>query len=456
VCTAWQRGDYTIDGCIHWLTGGTFAAIYDELKIVPPVQIRVLDQFLTHVDVRDGSRVVVGRDLDRLAADLRAIAPADAAAIDALVRGARNFAELRIPIDPPAELATVRDRVRDLWEMRHQLGTLFSFRKDVRTWLADHVTSERVRSLIRTLGPDDAPMFVVLMVLGYLGRGWLSRPIGGTAVFRDALIARFRELGGVARTRATVDEILVEGGRARGVCLDDGTLVRGDTVVSTASGPETVQRLLGGRYGGDAMRDRLARWKLFEPIVQLTYGVAAPLEGVPPTIVFDHVEPVVVGGVASDRLYCRVFNEGPGFAPHGHSVVQLVLPTDYDWWATRGERYGAEKDAVALAVRERLAAHLPQIRDHVRMIDVATPLTYWRAARSWRGAYEGWQPSAATFTSHVDKTLPGLADFYMAGQWVEPGGGVPLALMSGRQVVQILCERAGRIFHPTRREVVAM
>jgi phytoene dehydrogenase-like protein len=24
VCTAWRRGPYLIDGCIHWLTGGPF------------------------------------------------------------------------------------------------------------------------------------------------------------------------------------------------------------------------------------------------------------------------------------------------------------------------------------------------------------------------------------------------------------------------------------------------
>jgi phytoene dehydrogenase-like protein len=87
---------------------------------------------------------------------------------------------------------------------------------------------------------------------------------------------------------------------------------------------------------------------------------------------------------------------------------------------------------------------------NVRMLDMATPLTFWRHARSWRGAYEGWMPSSDAFFGHVAKTLPGLQDFYMAGQWVEPGGGVPTALMSGRQLVQILCEREGRTFFTQR------
>jgi phytoene dehydrogenase-like protein len=34
----------------------------------------------------------------------------------------------------------------------------------------------------------------------------------------------------------------------------------------------------------------------------------------------------------------------------------------------------------------------------------------------------------------------------MAGQWVEPGGGVPTAIISGRQVIQLVCHDEGRLF----------
>ena len=34
----------------------------------------------------------------------------------------------------------------------------------------------------------------------------------------------------------------------------------------------------------------------------------------------------------------------------------------------------------------------------------------------------------------------------MAGQWVEPGGGVPTAAMSGRNVIQIICKRDRKTF----------
>jgi len=46
----------------------------------------------------------------------------------------------------------------------------------------------------------------------------------------------------------------------------------------------------------------------------------------------------------------------------------------------------------------------------------------------------------------LDKTLPGLRDFYLVGQWLEPAGGLPRAVFSGRHLVQLICREDGREF----------
>jgi phytoene dehydrogenase-like protein len=46
----------------------------------------------------------------------------------------------------------------------------------------------------------------------------------------------------------------------------------------------------------------------------------------------------------------------------------------------------------------------------------------------------------------MSKTLPGLNNFYMVGQWVQPGGGLPPAAYSGRNLIQILCKQDRRKF----------
>jgi phytoene dehydrogenase-like protein len=46
----------------------------------------------------------------------------------------------------------------------------------------------------------------------------------------------------------------------------------------------------------------------------------------------------------------------------------------------------------------------------------------------------------------MSKTLPGLKNFYMCGQWVEPGGGVPSAALSARNLIQVICKHDRKSF----------
>jgi len=232
------------------------------------------------------------------------------------------------------------------------------------------------------------------------------------------------------------------------VRLGDGSIVEADYVISTSSMPETLLHLLGGRFGLAQHARKLDEWKMFGPLLLISYGVARPLTDLPSMLLIDDVTPFHVGGRANDHLYLRIFNDEPEVAPPGHTVVQTMLTTDYDYWATRRERYDAARTRIGSSVLRAIDRALPGVHAAVDMIDVATPLTYWRMARSWRGAYEGWQPSRDSLFGHVDKLLEGLQGFYMAGQWVEPGGGVPVAVLSGRQAVQLLCAQARRPFVP--------
>lgn len=447
VCSAWQRGPYTIDGCIHWLTGGAFSRIYEELGILKQVPLRVLSEFMRYRNPERGFSVSVGSDLDALVERLAQLAPEDRVEFEQVREGAREFAELEPPLDA-GEVTPLREQLLQLWESREALGAIVHFRKSVAEWSRTRLKNDSARRLFTHLVPDAAPALFLLMVLGYLERGYLSRPLGGAAAFRDALERSYREAGGEALLHATVDEVLVDGERACGVRLADGTIIGADYVLSTASSPETVLRLLGGRYDAGPTRERLAHWQFIGPIVLASFGVENAFAEQAPLQMIDGIAPIMVGGRSNDYLYVRVCNDDPSLAPAGHSVVQVMLQTSYEWWATRGSRYGAEKDAVADTAIAALEPHFPGLRSAVRTIDIATPLTYWTATRSWRGAFEGWIPTANAFFAHPKKTLRGLHRFYMAGQWVEPGGGIPTAVMSGRQAVQLLCEEAQRRFVP--------
>ena len=88
VCTAWQRGAYLVDGCIHWLTGGPFMQIYEELGIIPPVEVRPLTEFATYRHALDKWSVSIRRNLAETADALRRLAPEDADEIARLFEAA--------------------------------------------------------------------------------------------------------------------------------------------------------------------------------------------------------------------------------------------------------------------------------------------------------------------------------------------------------------------------------
>ena len=94
-----------------------------------------------------------------------------------------------------------------------------------------------------------------------------------------------------------------------------------------------------------------------------------------------------------------------------------------------------------------LDQRFPGLASQVEMHDVATPMTWERYTGNWQSGFDGWLVTTKTFGMRMSKTLPGLENFYMAGQWVEPGGGgVPIVATSGRNVIQIICEQDKKSF----------
>jgi len=90
-----------------------------------------------------------------------------------------------------------------------------------------------------------------------------------------------------------------------------------------------------------------------------------------------------------------------------------------------------------------LEKHFPGISGSIEVCDVATPVTDVKYTGVWKGAYEGFMPSSKNLMDNIDPFIPGLKNFYMAGQWLFPGGGLPPAGQSGKWAVQYICKDEG-------------
>jgi phytoene dehydrogenase-like protein len=287
-------------------------------------------------------------------------------------------------------------------------------------------------------------------------------PIGGSLEFARAIERRYLGLGGEIHYRSRVAEILVETSpegqdRAIGVRLTDGTEHRADVVISAADGRATIFELLKGKYVGDETRGYYQEWPIWQPIIQVSLGVARDLSDEPHMLSLPLRKPIVIAGEEWTRIKVKHYGYDPTMAPQNKSAVVAVFRSNYAYWKSLSgepERYEAEKKEIAIKVIEQLETRFPGITDQVEVVDVATPLTYERYTGNWQGSEMGWLATTTTMMmamrgKGVDKTLPGLESFYMAGQWVEPGGGLPPAAMSGRNVIRTICKQDKRRFTAT-------
>jgi phytoene dehydrogenase-like protein len=463
VAAAWQRGEYLIDGGIHFVmgfrTGSKVYELYRQLGIAPGVSCVPLECYGRFVDEASGYGLDLTRDLDRFLDGVRTLAPADAPVIEQLLSAARAMQGLDMSefgLSKPPELTGPLDQAKDVWAMRRLLKYVTGRYAQPVCDFARPIGAPWLRTLVENLFLPTVPTYFLCLLLAMLADGQLGLLAGGCRDFVGAIERRYRDLGGKISYRATVEEILVEEAagrdpaRACGLRLHDGTVVRGDAVISAADGYSTLYGMLGGRFISRKLQDCYANWKVFRPLMMLSYGVAGEYPDEPAFTTIVLREPLQVAGEAVPGLFVRFFNYGPGFAPAGKTVVQVEFETNWDYWYTLHERdqaaYKAEKEAVAIEVLRRLEPHYPGIRHATEFVDVATPYTTWRYTLNWRGAWEGWAITPKTVTTLLPRTLPGLAGFYMAGQWVMPGGGVAPVLYSGRHAVQLLCRADGRPF----------
>jgi phytoene desaturase len=465
VCTAWKRKSYTVDGCIHWLMGaqpGLFPyKVYEEVGVLRGVRLTTLDHYGRSLVEHSGVSLEVTADLDRLIRDVAAFSPSDAPVVEEIVKAARALAPLDSSSDIPAELMGPLGNLKWMWRNRRAMRYAVRYNLSVADFCG-RIQHPDLRWILTHIFVPEMPMLVLFLLLGQLESGKLAGVEGGSLNFTLAIARRYLQLGGRITYGATVEEILVEEqgtgaavarenrARAVGVRLADGSEHRADFVVSAADGYSTIFEMLGGRFADASIRERYETWPLFSPIIMASFGVARRFDEQPSVNMVRLERPIPIGDRTIDSIMYRVFRD-PSMAPPGKSVVQATAESDFDaWWALHEDAaaYEAEKARVAAELLDRLEAHLPGISAAVEMTDVATPWTFWRVTRNRRGAYEGWLMTKDMMTTRIPKTLPGLDNFYMAGQWVEPGGGIPAVLPSGRQVVQLICHRDGVPFTP--------
>jgi len=457
LCTSWKRKGYTFDGCIHWLVGSkagsSFNRVWQELGALQGRQVVDHEVFI-RAEGEGDKAFILYTDIDRLEQHMKELAPVDAKVIEEFCNATRRFTGFGEMMGDSTGISRLLTMIKAIPKMLPTMGAL---RKYSRTSVQDFCARFTDPFLRQAFGGlfdiPDFPVAGLMMTLAWMHNRDAGYPIGGSLAFAQAIERRYLDLGGQIHYRSRVEKILTENDRAVGVRLVDGTEHRADAVISAADGRATIFDMLEGRYVSDKVRGYYDELPIFQPIIQVSLGVARDLADQPSTVSFPLAQPITIAGEVQGRMAMRHFCYDSTVAPAGKSVVVVTFVSNYGYWQglyQDRERYDAEKKDIAIKVIGQLEQRFPGISEQVEVVDVATPMTYERYTGNWQGSMEGWlittETMSMTMGKGMEKTLPGLEDFCMAGQWVEPGGGLPPAATSGRDAIHMICKRDKRRF----------
>ncbi len=282
------------------------------------------------------------------------------------------------------------------------------------------------------LAPHDAmALYAVISYLDTVSGVWFPR--GGMHAVPRALAAAADKHGVRIRYGTTVERVEVRDGRAVGVRVAGGELVRADAVVLTPDLPVAYAELLGAplrrklRYSPSCVVVHIGSRQGYRRIAHHNVHFGQSWRGT-----FDEV--IREGRLMSDPslFLTNPSRTDPTLAPEGRHAYYVLAPVPnrdvgrFDWSGGLGERYADELVGV-LESRGYLG-----FGAGIEVRHVVTPDDWARAGMAAGTPFAAAHTLRQTGPFRPATVHKRLSNVYFAGSGTQPGVGVPMVLVSGR------------------------
>ncbi len=451
-CTAWERKKYRFDYCLHWLVGtskGAFHDIWKETNVLNNETEIIDHEIHSYIIDKDRNKFIIYSSVDRWEKYLIEIAPEDRKAIAKMCNDMRK-SELLTPFALPPQLRSPIDYLRILPTMLPIINIIRKFGRLTCKEYFDKLNfkNERIKSALYSLyGERNFSALAFIFMLGWFNQKNAGYIKGGSYPLAQRMVEKFIKHRGKISYKKKVEEIIVENNIAKGVILTDGSKIFADYVISTADGFTTIYKMLKGKFISKKIDNAYKNWELFTPLVQVSFGINKEIKSESPIIIYTSKD-FKIGMTKLENGYSIMnYSFDNTMAPEGKTTIIMRFESPWKLWENLekeeylNEKKQIEKDAIICLEKE-----FPGIKEFIEVIDVATPKTGVHYTGVKDGAYEGFLPTKENMMKSLDMTLPKLKNFYMAGQWLFPGGGLPPSAQSGKWVVQLICKNEKKTF----------
>ncbi len=454
-CTGWDRQGYHIDGCIHWLIGtreGTpINGLWKNVGALDGVDIVEPESFMA-VEY-EGTTVHFYRDLERLKSSWVEISPEDKDAIEEFCRDIKTLQSFEMPVGKPADMMNIFEKARLMLSMKDAGMIMQKYGKRSLNEYANNFKHPALRETLASFSPEGFSASSIFFALAGFTKGQAGIPAGGSRAMALRMAERYLSLGGTIQTSSEVVEVNIRGKEVKSVTCKDGRTVEGDFFIAACDADSVYRGLLKGQYPDQAFEMRFNNPEEY-PLASNIYigiGYAGTLEEIPRTLKFQ-AGSFKINEAPIKYLQMTHYGYEPDFAPKGHTAITFAInqfQRDLDFWEELEKdrkAYKEEKARIGAEVIRAMETRFPRMQGKLKLLDVATPRTYERYCNAYRGAFMAfWPTMQGKELNHTGK-IKGLNNMVLSGQWLMPPGGLPPALITGKDSIMRLCKKLKRPF----------
>ena len=440
-CLAWwERGGCHIDNCIHWLTGtnphSDLYELWRDLGVLTGDEDEIYRRRELFAYEGEQGRLALCRDLSAFHASMLALSPSDEREIASFISVIRTMqGMLGLAGKHHDEQISLKKLICGMPDLvrccRLSLRELSArFRHPV------------IRHFLLSFLPEGFGTLGLLYVIANFCGDNADLPAGGSERMAQRLVDRFTSLGGTLLTNKRAVKLNADGRRAVAATFADGDVLFADDFILCTDPAgvfggltdKPMPRLLKKRYSS------LRRFSAYH-CAFLSESGELPFEGDITLRIPEHYQ----RKMHSEYLLCRNDAHEDGYAPAGKSLLQVMVycgeKTSRALVRARSrdrERYEGFKRDTAAIIRELLEQRYPSLKGDLRLIDSWTPASYRRFIGSQIGSFMSFALPAKYLPREQDNGIRGFDNVRLAGQWLQPPGGLPIAALSGKHAVESL------------------
>ena len=263
-------------------------------------------------------------------------------------------------------------------------------------------------------------------------------PVGGSRQIALTLLQTVADAGGWTRILADVDEILIEGGRAVGVRLENGEEIRAQRVVSAAGIVSTIRRLLPEPYRDQPWAHETEQLTPGPAHVCLYLGFKGDIRQAGASAankwfyntwnVEEEVWTLDADGSLGTApvLYCSFpslkdpeHDPGPDQLHTGEVVTFVPWSLFEKWqdtkWKKRGDDYEALKKQYEETLLEQFLERMPGLRPMLDHVELSTPASTQTFCRPIAGSIYGLEPTPERFDNSWLRPRSPIQGLYFGG-----------------------------------------